>query len=136
MASKQQCFGPLFARKFNSRANSIRFSAKILKSLHITASIYLYAYVSIYLYIYRYKHIYKYKYIYIYIYIKYFVCRFDCGIQLEDFMYPWLLIEINRAFIFYFGFVSHLQPVFVLAQVSDFFRFAPYSTHPFFSVKG
>ena len=57
--SNKQRFGPLFAGEFNSRANSISFSAKILTSLHVTTSIYLYAYVSIclYIYIYRYKQI-------------------------------------------------------------------------------
>ena len=63
-ACEQQRFGPLFAREFNSRANSIPFSAKILTSLHVTTSIYLYAYVSIclYIYIYVYTDTNRYKY--------------------------------------------------------------------------
>ena len=74
-----------FARKFKSILSK---DFEISACNDVNISICIRIHVSIY--IYTDTNIYKYMYIY-----KCFVCRFDCGIQLEDFMCPCLSIEVK-----------------------------------------
>ena len=114
-----------FARKFNS-IFSKDFEISACNDVNISICIRIH--VSIYIY----KRIQTYINICIY---KCFVCRFDCGIQLEDFICPCLSIEV-KSICLLFRFCVTPSASLCPGSSLRFFRFAPYSTHPFFSVKG